>query len=224
MHHPHGPEDIDVKHALYSGDVRVDSRHGVAWEQSRLEPSFGYILTWIGDSGCYICHCRQVSYLYASTGGIARPSKACTHAQLMRISRCPPVRAVTWDFKSSTDASTVTSSEKLVMPASDRWSLASLGSTVAMAWMPWRMYSLTSASPMPPRPHLRELQQGRMDTVWKDMAGYPVTRANRCFGDIAGVNEEVTKLLVFSRSIESLEASFHCRNCDRDLPHLQTEW
>lgn len=135
-------------------------------------------------------------YLYASTCVIERPSKACTHAQLTSTSSCPPVRGTTWDFKSITDASTVTSSENQVMPASERWSLASLGSTVAMAWMPRRVYSVTRASPIPPRPHLKEFQRGWMDKVFggegRDMAGYPVTRANCCFGDIgdiAGVNE-----------------------------------
>jgi hypothetical protein len=61
MHHPHGPKDIDVKHALHSGDVSVDSRHGVAWEQSGLDSTLPYVLTRIEDSRCYICHWRQVS-------------------------------------------------------------------------------------------------------------------------------------------------------------------
>lgn len=50
MHHPHGSKDIDIKHALRSGDVSVDRRHGVAWEQSRLDLTFPHILTIIEDS------------------------------------------------------------------------------------------------------------------------------------------------------------------------------
>lgn len=40
MHHPHGPEYIDVKHALHSRDVSVNGRHGVAWEQMILDSTF----------------------------------------------------------------------------------------------------------------------------------------------------------------------------------------
>lgn len=61
MHHPHGPKDVDVKHALHRDDVGVDSRHGVAWKQSGLDLTFPGVLTRIEDSRCYICHCRRVS-------------------------------------------------------------------------------------------------------------------------------------------------------------------
>lgn len=97
---------------------------------------------------------RSSQSLHAGRCANERSSKACTHAQLTRTSRCSPVRAATWDFKSSTDASMVTSSLKQIMPASDRWSFASLGSTVAIARMPRRTYSFTRASPIPPWPHL----------------------------------------------------------------------
>jgi hypothetical protein len=49
------------------------------------------------------------------------------------------------------------------------------------------------------------------------MAGYPVTRANRCFGDIAGENGGEMKLLVFPMSTWSLDVSFHRRDCDHGL-------
>lgn len=140
MYHSHRTEDIDVEHALRRSDVCVNGCHGV------------------GDTAALDLVDNQ-----------AKERIEWTHAQFTRTSRRPPVSFCTWSFNSTTDSSLVTSKEKNVMPARARWSLDSAGSTVAMAWMPRRVYSVTRASPMPPWPHLHHFALAR--TI-KDIGNY----------------------------------------------------
>ena len=133
MDHAHGAKQVDVEHALYGNDVRIDSRHGVCYTTTKKER---------GKSA----HAHRFS--------LCRLFSKDTYAQFTRISSRPPVSFCKLAFSSRMESSLVTSGGKKVISARDRWSLASFGSTVAMGWMPRRLYSRTRASPIPPWPHL----------------------------------------------------------------------